>query len=439
MLKMKRALALSALLANILIVYLIWWSGSKMLFAIGASGMFIAFGRLSGLMLEVSFMFMLVLIARIPWIEQLWGHDKLNKFHRWVGFTTLIGLITHPLFLAIGYSAGRDISILGQLLDFTTHWDDVAAAAGGVVLLILVILISTPFVRKHLAYESWHITHLFTYAAILLAFEHQTAFGDFAGRPAAIAYWYAFNYSVFALLVWYRFLRPIYYSYKHNLIVSKIVKETPLVSSIYITGKKLNEFKFQAGQFANLFFLQKGLVSPHPLSFSCAPNGEYLRFSARASGDFTSKIDMLKIGTKVIIDGPLGTFTEKFSERSKYLLIAGGIGITPIYSLAESLAKKKSDVIIFYASKNIEEICFLKEIEQLPFICNCVLSNQGDKCAIPHENGRIDMEKIKRLAPDYNDREIYVCGPKTMILSLKEQLKTAKYNLKHLHYELFAF
>jgi hypothetical protein len=98
------------------------------------------------------------------------------------------------------------------------------------------------------------------------------------------------------------------------------------VYSVYITGKNLEKFKFNPGQYLHVSFLTKGLWAPHPFSISQAHNGRTIRISVKNSGDHTSRINTLKAGTKVFLEGPFGRFTPAVAKTNKYLFIAGGIG-----------------------------------------------------------------------------------------------------------------
>src|SRR3989344_9111874 len=105
--------------------------------------------------------------------------------------------------------------------------------------------------------------------------------------------------------------------------------------------KNLTKFKIAAGQFIIVRFLAKNFFwQAHPFSLSCAPNGEYLRLTIKQSGDFTRSLENLPVNTKALIDGPHGVFTARFARRKKFLFIAGGVGITPVFSLIEDLARQ---------------------------------------------------------------------------------------------------
>lgn len=425
---------------NIIFIFFIWWTKSAFYIHNSADGnLFVALGRITGLLGEYFLLTELVLIGRIEWIEGVFGFDKLNKFHRYIGYSILSLLLAHPILLTLGYAKNNSVGLVSQFADFLANTKDVFAAYIGLILLIFVVIISIVIVRKKLRYETWYFTHLFTYLAIGLALNHQLETGDLR-NSWPLFYWYVINFSVFGLVLLYRFVRPLFVFNRHRFKITNVVKETDNTWSIYISGKKMEKFIFEAGQYANINILAKGLWYSHPFSFSSAYNGEYIRFSIKSLGDYTAQIAKLKIGTRVVIDGPLGLFVEKLSKREKYLFIAGGIGITPIRGMIESLTLKNKDICLLYANRTEKDIIFKRELDDF---CN---QNQSLKInyivkntTTGLETGYIDKAKIVRLVPDFYDREVFLCGPKTMMELVISDLKELGFNSENIHYEDFSF
>ncbi len=416
---------------NLIVIGLFWYDGSQNLFATKA-GTLVALGRIMGLLLEYFILVQLILIGRVRVVERLYGFDKLNQLHRTNGL--LIGgtMILHPLFLIFGYAALNETDVISQFFDFIKNWHDVFNALIGLTIILIVVGTSIAIVRRKLKYERWHFIHLFIYVGIYFAFDHQTNTAD-VSRGTALYYWLTLNFIVFGLLILYRFLRPLYFFSKHQFYVDRITRESPTVNSVYIKGKNIGQFVFEPGQFGLLTFLKRGLWPTHPFSFSAAPNGEWLRFSIKDSGDFTSQIESIPLGTKVIIEGPLGAFSERMAQRNKFLFIAGGIGITPLRSLSEAVSKKGKDAILMYTARSEDEFVFKKELDSYSLKKEYIISIPGKA------EGRIDLAKIQSVAPDFMEREIFICGPRPMILSLRDQLLAAGVGKEFIRYELFSF
>jgi len=231
--------------------------------------------------------------------------------------------------------------------------------------------------------------------------------------------------------------RPIYRFARHRFRIDKIVSESDDVLSVYLTGRHLDRFTFRPGQYANVAFLSKGLWAPHPFSFSAAPNGRFLRLSIKAVGDFTRRIHELRPGAFVLIEGPLGAFTAMRSTSEKYLMVAGGIGITPIRALIESLVDAHRDVVLLYAVKTAKDLVFASELRALTAHCHLILSRRAGP-ADGYELGRVDRPMLERLVPDVRDRDVFVCGPLPMMKVVIEALSALDVRGSRIHYERFA-
>jgi ferredoxin-NADP reductase len=274
-----------------------------------------------------------------------------------------------------------------------------------------------------------------------LAFNHQISIGgDFLNNAHFSAYWYLLYVFTVGNILFFRFLTPIWQYNKYDFTVDKIISETHNVTSVYITGRQLSQFKVLPGQFMIFRFLSSGFWwQAHPFSLSGRPDGEHLRISVKNSGDFTATIPSLKQGTKVLIDGPYGIFTERSAKRNKFLLIAGGIGITPIRILAQQLLEHGKDAVLIYGNRTQGDIVFKRELDEMAakyhFPIFHVLSQQPD---FTGEKGHIDKEKIHRLVPDISGREVFLCGPEGMMKNVVADLKTLKVADSAIHFEQFS-
>ncbi len=419
---------------NLAVIVAIWLKGSQdLVLSRNPAFVLIAWGRVFGLFLEYLLLIQIVLMGRITFLEDLFGHDGLNRIHRWLGYSLALFLVLHPLLLSFGYGKAGGIHFIPQFLLFIKNWEDILNAVLG-VLVFLAVITTSIFIRKKVRYESWYFVHLLAYVGIFLAFGHQTQTADVASG-GAFFYWYALNLVLGGVFLAYRWLRPFWNFYRHGFFVEKIIQETDDIFSVYIGGKNLANFKFRAGQFANLNFVQKNLWFTHPFSFSSAPTGKHLRFTVKALGDFTSKISQIHPNTKVIIDGPLGAFVAS-GDKNKYLFLAGGVGITPIRALMEDLASKDKDLALIYSAKTKNALAFFNELNAINSKNYFALTGEQ---AAGFTYGRIDAEKIKTYVPDFIQRDIFICGPKKMISGAISALKTLGVPKNQIHSERFEY
>lgn len=427
-------------LLNLAIIVFFWQLGSS---SIITSQPLIAFGRLSGLLAVLLILIQLLLISRLDYLEKALSLDKLLVVHGLNGFLSFLFIILHPILLIIGYSQKTSNNFIQQLRSFILYWDGVGLAVLGTLIFIVAVVISLNLIKKKIKYEFWYLSHLFLYLAILWAYSHQLEVGRSLQNTIFAIYWYVIYFIVIAILVWYRFLRPVWRFRKHVFRVVKIKRENEAVCSIYIRGENMENYRVAAGQFFLLRFLnRRAWYEEHPFSLSRPLRENTLQFTIKALGDFSSNLESkVKIGDPVILDGPHGSFISKEVKKDKILMIAGGIGITPIKAIIEELVPQQKNIILIYANKNLKGAVFQEELETLlksnpKFTLFHVLSQEKID---GHDYGRLDLEKIIKLAPDLSEREIFICGPEMMTKGIIGSLKSLKIKKSQIHWEKFSW
>jgi predicted ferric reductase len=434
-----------ACLIHVVALGVAWWHGSSGLLFNGEGGLAVALGRLAGLLVASGVLLQLVLVSRLPWIEPSMGGDRLYRLHRRLGFTIGSLFLAHPALLTAGYARRHQLSAGRQFMEFAADWPTRLAIAAFVVIALMVAS-STPVIRRRLTYETWHAGHLAMYAAIVMALLHQANGAEIAGQTWWACYWVALHTAVVGGLVVFRAGRPLVTSARHRFRVDRIVPESDDVTSVYLTGRQLDRFTFRPGQYAIVAFVSKGRWSPHPFSFSAAANGQFLRLSIKAAGDFTDRIRDLTPGTFTLLEGPLGAFTAAADRDDKYLMVAGGIGITPIRALIESLAAAGRDIVLVYSVKAASDLVFAAELRALTARCYFILSRSNRTAGAAgaagsgagHEGGRIDAGMLARLVPDVRDREVFICGPQPMMKAVAAALSGLQVRESSIHYEQFT-
>jgi len=442
---MKKIVFYLVFFVNLSIILYFWFGQSGDLLLNSQAGFFVSLGRICGLLAVYFILWQLVLIGRIKFLEQSFGFDRLAIWHHFNGLLAWLFIFLHPLFLAIGHSQINQVSFLQQILDFLFSWDDLAPAYLAVGVFLIVIIISIGAIQKKLKYEIWYLIHLLTYLAIIWSFGHQLELGSDLQNLFFAAYWYLLYVLAVIPLIYFRFLKPLYFFYQHRFQVEKIENESDQVISIYIKGQNLEKFKFQGGQFAIFRFLGKNLFfEAHPFSFSSAFNGQSLRITIKNLGDFTGSLkNKLKSGTFILIDGPHGIFTKQRTENKKIALIAGGIGITPLRALVEDSLKNKTnqEIVLFYAVAKETDLVLRSELDSLQNNFSARLKiiyilSQVENW--PGEKGRFDEEKLKRILPGFADYDFYLCGPPLMIKNIKMVLKKQAIKSRKIYYEKFS-
>ncbi len=400
-----------------------------------------ALGQVTALLGTYLALIQLVLMSRSPWLDQAFGIPRLAIWHRWVGFACLWLLVGHAVFTTVGYAFVDGVSIGSELGSLLSAYPFVLMATVGLVLLVVVGITSMRIALRRVSYETWYYVHLYAYLGIALGFAHQLVVGtDFLDDPVATAYWIALYVATAALLVAFRFAPPISMALRHRMRVANIVEEAPGVVSIYVTGRELDRLPVRAGQFFLWRFLAgDGWWRPHPFSISSAPNGTWLRLTVKSRGDDTSWLQRVSVGTPVLAEGPYGAFTGALRTRRGVLLIAGGIGITPLRGLIEEMASPRGALTLIYRASRWEDVVFRKEIDQLMKshrgVVHYVIGRraQGEVAAEP-----LDAGHLRSLVPDVAKRDIFLCGPDAMIAAVTSSLRQLHVPDRQVHSERFS-
>jgi predicted ferric reductase len=430
------ALALLALV-NAGVVVSLWLAGPDDVHDL-SSGL-ASIGRLAGLLGAYLVLVELLLLARIPLLERIYGFERLTAAHRVNGRVAISLLLAHAALITAGYTIGDRTSLPAQVARLITGYPGVITASAGLALLVAVVVTSIVAVRRRLRYETWYFVHLYAYLGVALAFSHQLATGtDFLGRPAARTYWTALYVVTLGALVAFRILLPLARSLLvHRLRVERVVEEAPGVVSLEFGGRRLDRLRAQAGQFFTWRFLTRDRWwEAHPFSLSAAPDGRRLRITVKGIGDYTAALREIPPGTRVIAEGPFGSFTAAARRRPRVALIAGGVGITPIRALLESMPGGPEDITVVYRALRDDDVILRAELDELAgrrgVEVHYVL---GDHDAAEP----LSPERLRALMPDIASRDVYVCGPPAMVEATRATLGRSGVSRRHIVTERFAY
>jgi predicted ferric reductase len=332
-------LLMLALVGNGAAVLWLWLHGGGISIVHNATGLWTSLGRVTGLEGAYLALVQIVLLLRMPWLEQLVGFDRLSRWHRRNGQACIVLVVAHAVLITIGYAGMDGVGFFGEFRTLLSSYPGMVAATIGTGLMVLVGVSSVAIARKRLPYEVWYTVHLTVYTGIALAYLHQIPTGnDLTVNPAQADYWIALYCSVLALIVVFRVVIPVLRLRRYGLRVQRLERESEDVVSVYVHGRNLERLKVRGGQFFLWRFLSRELWwQAHPFSLSAAPDGRTLRLTVKAVGGYTRALDALRPGTRVLIDGPLGRFTAERRRSDRVALIAGGIGVTPLRAILEEL------------------------------------------------------------------------------------------------------
>lgn len=420
-------------------VTFLWWHDTP--FVTGLGGWLTNAGRITGLLAGYLVVVLLGLMARVPLLERGVGTDRLARWHAMAGRYTVCLAVAHTLLIIWGYAVTGHQNLVHQTGSLLVSYPDVLMATVSLGLLVAVGVSSARAARRRLGYETWHFVHLYTYLAIALAFSHQFATGaDFMTNPPARLLWAAMYLLVAAALLWFRLIRPVAQAFRHRMRVVQVRREGPDTVSVWITGRELDRLGAEPGQFFRWRFLTRDLWwAANPYSLSAAPAPQLLRITVKHAGAHSRELTNLQPGTRVLAEGPFGAFTSARRRKPKVLLIAGGVGITPIRALFESLPGGPGELTLLYRARDASTVVFGEELQWIAGQRGARLKYMFGSRGNGRRPDPLNAAALRRLLPDLSEHDVYLCGPPGMTEHARAELRRAGVPGRQIHHESFTF
>ena len=400
-------------------------------------------GIIAGLIGTDFILVMIVLAARIPIIDRTVGHDRAIAVHRSLGKPALYLLLGHGLLLLTGYglSSGiNPIAEIGPLLAIP----DMPLAFIGLGLLIVVVITSLVAVRRRFSYEAWHLVHLLSYCAVLVAVPHQLSVGGILSNGSVErVYWIALYVLAFGSIATYRFVEPIVSTLRHGMRVDRVESVAPGVVSIHFSGRNLRSLESAGGQFfVWRFWTGRTWWHSHPISLSSVPTGTTARITVRDLGTGSGAISAVRPGTRVSFEGPYGMFTDAGRTAPKLAIVVAGIGITPVRAFLEDSRVQPGETTILLRASSIDEAYLWDEIADLARKKGARLYTMVGTRALtgPGWMPQADASRgvtLRSIFPDLKDSDLYICGPTAWLDLVEIDARRAGIPEHQLHTERF--
>ncbi|MGW1983490.1 ferredoxin reductase family protein [Streptomyces collinus] len=413
-------------------VVALWWADTGSV--VGTAGWLTGAGRIAGLLCGYACAVLVGLMARVPLLENRVGSDRVARWHAMAGRYTICLLVAHVVLILTGYAAQDRASLWHEAVTVVLDYPDMLKATAGTVILFAVGVTSARAARRRTSYEFWYYVHLLTYAAVFLAFFHQLALGEqFNGAPVATAAWYVLYLGVAALVVWFRVLAPVRLNRRHRLRVESVRQEAPGVYSVVVRGRHLDELGARPGQFFRWRFLGEGMGwASTPYSLSAPPRPDRMRITVKALGDHSAAVPLLRPGTRVWAEGPYGALTADRATARRSLLIAAGVGVTPLRALFETLP---GEVTLLYRARAAEDLALGGELE-------AIARWRGGRVLYALNGPRgerpdLTAGSLRATFPGLAAHDVYICGPHGFARDVYEALRAAGVPDRRIHHESF--
>jgi predicted ferric reductase len=380
----------------------------------------------------------LVVPARVPVVVRALGADVAVRLHRHLADVLVAAIAAHIALVIVADPA--NVALLDPL---GAPWRAKAAVASCAA---LAALISSSLLRRRLrlAYARWRAIHVVLGAgALAFGAAHALGVGRYLSSGPAAATAAALTACGLLALVELRLWRPRRLTAR-AYVVEQIVPERGRATTLVLRADGHAGHQFRAGQFAWLKLAHAPRsLDEHAFSYSSSADcPERPEFTIKAYEGFTRHVARLPRGTRVLLDGPHGSYRPRLGA-DRFVLIAGGIGIAPIVSLLRSAgdAGDRRPFLLLYGNPRWQDVTFREEIERLRRRLDLrvvhVLSDPPEHWT--GERGLIDFALLARqLAHDLDGTDFFLCGPPPLLAAARAGLHRLGVAPEQVHAEEFV-
>lgn len=388
--------------------------------------------RTTGLM---SLIFLLLSLATTP-VGRLTGWNWLTHLRRTLGLYAFFYAVLH---FSLFFVFDRALSLRSTVTEMLLR-PYLTVGAAGLLAMVPLAITSTNGMIRRIGATRWKRLHRLAYfAAIAGALHYFLLVKADVRQPVTFA-------IVLAILLGYRLMaqalklraddppaKPRFWSGK--LRVARIVMETPDVRTfrlVTLEGTGL-PFEYLPGQYLNLSLLIEGTPVNRSYTIASSPtHRDYCEITVKRDANGTASRflhDSVQEGDLLDVSAPAGRFTFTGVESDSVVLIAGGVGITPLMSKIRYLTDCDwhGEIFLVFGVRTESDIIFREELDDL---CRrhsnlhvTVTLSRVDDVTWKGERGRVTADLLQRMVPNLGQRQIHYCGPADMNQSLQQMFR----------------
>jgi predicted ferric reductase len=394
----------------------------------------------AGLIAYGLLVFQFALVSRLGPVSRSVAVDNLMQFHRQMGIAALLFALAHPLLLT-----GRGVAAAA----WSPFSGSVLSQSGAVALWAAVLVVVTSVARRRLrlSYEAWQGLHLLLSIAIVAAMLlHVLAARRYASAPLMEGLLIAYALVFLALMVRYRLVRPLLlWRQPWEVVENRDVGGSTRLLTLRPLDREM--LQFEPGQFCWLLTGRTPLWFPqHPISMASSAESRadgMLEFAIKALGDWSrNSVPDIAPGRRLWVDGPFGAFVPQRHAAQGFVLIAGGIGISPMRSVLQTMRDREDQrpIVLFYAAHDWSRVVFRDELAELTRHLNLqvVYVFESPVDGWQGERGYVTPEVLGRHLPRAAQHfQYFICGPVAMMDAVERGLLTLGVPGRRIHTERF--
>jgi predicted ferric reductase len=379
----------------------------------------------------------LALATRLRWFEDIFGGlNRVLMSHQILGGLSLVMLLAHPMFTAISYYPYGVHVVANFFIPQTAY---IGTAFGIVALIMLIGLVGVSFYAR-LGYKVWLATHKYLGLAYLLVALHVLLTPNHITADVFVR-WYLYGLLLLGVCAYvYRTLLPNVFVRRYvYTIVSAVAKGIGVVE--VTLSPVAARVPFKAGQFVFISFGEDGFSQEwHPFSVSGSDSNGSLMIDVKSLGAYTETLTRMlphMVGMTARVEGAYGRFSYRNIGNLNQVWIAGGIGVTPFLSMAQTLGSGPYNIDLYYSVKTASELVDLEKLGEhqslkpgqvfrtFPFITETYKT---------YLNANI----VQKNSGDITKRDFLLCGPPGMMGAIRAQLIELGVSSHNIHSEEFS-
>jgi ferredoxin-NADP reductase/DMSO/TMAO reductase YedYZ heme-binding membrane subunit len=413
--------------------------------------------RTTGLL---ALIFLLLSLTTTP-VGRITGWHWLTHFRRTLGLYAFFHALLH---FFIFFAFDRVLSVTSTLSEMLVR-PYLTVGAAGLVMMVPLAATSTNGMIKRLGSARWKRLHRLAYFAAIAGVVHYYMLVK-ADVRQPIAFATVLTALLAFRIVWhYRKPRAAHHGaarapvatsatkakfWTGQLKVAAVFVETPEVRTFRLvpTAGSALPFDYLPGQYLNVSLLIDGRKVNRSYTIASSPTRSgYCEITVkREAGGTASKFlhDHVRAGDVLNVSAPAGRFTFTGAEADSVVLIAGGVGITPLMSKIRYLTDRAwpGEIHLVFCVRTEADIIFREELEYLqkrhPNLHVTVTLSRAENDKWVGERGRISREMLARIVPDLAAQPVHFCGPEEMNQSIRQILRESGMPDEQIKFESFS-
>jgi predicted ferric reductase len=400
---------------------------------------------LTGMLLLSTLVCTVILPSRLRSLNRAFGIESVIEIHRFLGLASAVLVLAHLACVVAANPANV------TLLNFPSAPRRAQAASLATVSLIGLVLLAIMKKRLSLSYELWRWSHLALAVSVLVFSAGHVYLLDKTVREPTIASVFVLFIAVVLAIFGYRWAWRSWFDPSTEFLVREVRRENATVSTLVLEprqlpGRQPESWAFAPGQFAWIRLDRSVTAEEHPFTIASSAHDETTQFTIRHAGDFTRAVRQLPPGSPVWVDGPHGAFTGDHSTGSGLVLLAGGVGLTPMMSMIRTAADRGDNrayrLIVVAGAPT--DLLFRDELAELRRYIDLEVTEvlRRPTAGWNGPTGGITVGLLSMVlgtVEQPGDLDYFICGPPSMVTDAMQVLDDLDVVPDRVHTEQFDF